>query len=312
MNTDPFIKSVSVLMPAEALTAVFDECDHYNSDETGGRLVGTFEVGWRKRLKIHVTGIIEPGPRASRSATSFFQDGDYQAKVFRDIETNHPNVEHLGNWHTHHVNGYPTLSSGDRETYHRTVNHDQHNTNFFYALLVVSRGNSSNPLNRYNVRHFILRKDNPTVYEIPPKAIKIIDEPLWWPSNLNKGQGQRREKIQVDIKQPVVQVADRGIDQQILKEFFPKLHSFFSRKTNSVYWKGAIELADGTDIVAVIVEVEDKGNVNYAIHLDDERNELAQSIKNLVEKQFNSGRAAAFTIQTELNRHLFKVLSESR
>ena len=51
-------------------------------------------------------------------------------------------IEHLGNWHTHHVNGYPNLSGGDVATYRRIVNHELHNLDFFYAAAgdVASRG----------------------------------------------------------------------------------------------------------------------------------------------------------------------------
>src|SRR5262245_14169366 len=110
-----------VALPHAALTVVFDECDGFDHDETGGRVIGTYNVEG-SHLSINVTGIIESGPRARRSAVSFFQDGEHQERIFREIERHHPAIEHLGNWHTHHVNGLPTLSGGDIETYHRIVN----------------------------------------------------------------------------------------------------------------------------------------------------------------------------------------------
>lgn len=310
MKSDPYLDNVEVRIPAAALTTVFDECDKYDADETGGRLIGTYKVSWFRRLIINVTGIIEPGPSASRTATSFFQDGQYQANVFRDIEAHHPEVEHLGNWHTHHVNGYPTLSGGDRETYQRIVNHEQHNTKFFYALLVVSRGDPDDPLNRYYVRHFLLRRNDSTIYEIPPKAIKITNTPLWWPTDIIPKRGER--KADANAKKTVVEVADRGIDQQLLKEFYPKLSSFFSENTQSIYWKGAIELVDGIDILVVIAEVKEGSNLVYVVHLKDEREDIIETVKELEKMQFNSGRAAAFTVQNLLNQRLFQSEIESR
>src|SRR6185437_8788099 len=106
-----------------ALESVFDECDRYNVDETGGRLLGTYRHK-HGRYELEVTGVLEPGPNAQRSPTYFLQDGDYQEKQFRAIEAIHPEIEHLGNWHTHHVNGLQTLSGGDKTTYFKTVNHD--------------------------------------------------------------------------------------------------------------------------------------------------------------------------------------------
>ena len=85
-----------------------------------------------------------------------FRTATTRSELFRAIEASHPEIEHLGNWHTHHVNGYPTLSGGDKTTYFKTVNHEKHNTDFFYALLVVGKNRGGNP--RYAVKHFIFRR----------------------------------------------------------------------------------------------------------------------------------------------------------
>ena len=102
-----------------------------------------------------------------RSPTSFFQDGEYQETIFRKIEAEHTEIEHLGNWHTHHVNGLNTLSSGDIETYKRIVNHEKHNTDFFYALLVVSKNQTFYNRERYLMKHFLFKRGESLVYEDP-------------------------------------------------------------------------------------------------------------------------------------------------
>ena len=304
MKTDTPIDSVEVHFPATALAKVFDECDRHNVDETGGRLIGTYATDSDERLVIHVTGVIEPGPRTRRTATSLFQDGEFQESIFRKVEGEHPEVEHLGSWHTHHVNGYPTLSGGDRTTYRRTVNHKKHNTQFFYALLVVNRGDATSPLNRYNIRHFILFRDDPIIYEIPAEAVKITDKPLWWPKNAVSEQ--KKEGIKPNIDEPAVKVNDRGIDQQFLKEFFPQLQPFFSNETRTVYWKGAVELIDGIGIAAVIAEINDSGDVCYVARLKHGRKELVESIEEIKKLQFNSAREAAFSIQSILDKRLYE------
>ncbi|MYI73714.1 MAG: hypothetical protein F4079_05420 [Candidatus Dadabacteria bacterium] len=276
-------------------------------DETGGRLVGTYTFDSNERLMIHVTGIIEPGPKTRRSATSLFQDGEFQADVFRKIEAEHPEVEHLGSWHTHHVNGYPTLSGGDRRTYKRTVNHKKHNTRFFYALLVVNRNDTASPLERYNIRHFILFRGDPAIYEIPAEAIKILDEPLWWPKNAVSEK--QKEKTGINLDEPAVKVADRGIDQQFLKEFFPRLRPFFSNESKTVYWKGTVELIDGTSVALVIAEVIADRDASYAVHIKNAREDLGESIEELKKQRFSSGREAAFTIQRVLNKRLYEMAS---
>ena len=97
----------SVTITRGALESIFDECDQYDSHETGGRLIGTY-TKHGSHYDIQLLGVLGPGPQAQRSPTSFFQDGDYQERLFRQIEEKHPEIEHLGNWHTHHVNGLAT------------------------------------------------------------------------------------------------------------------------------------------------------------------------------------------------------------
>ena len=172
--------AVRVEIAGAVLESVFEECDRYDSEETGGRVIGHFaEEG--DSVVIQARGVIEPGPNARRSRTSFFQDGDHQTEVFRRIEAEDPSIEHLGNWHTHHVNGYPTLSGGDRATYRRIVNHELHNLDFFYALLVTHRNDGQRGLDRYAVRHYVLFRGDDAVHEIAPADVKVTDDPGLWP-----------------------------------------------------------------------------------------------------------------------------------
>ena len=165
----------SISIARGALESIFDECDKYDADETGGRLLGTYRHK-NGRYDIEVKGVLEPGPNAQRSPTYFLQDGDYQEKQFRAIEASHPDIEHLGNWHTHHVNGYPTLSGGDKATYFKTVNHEKHNTDFFYALLVVGKNRGGNP--RYDDQAFHLpprRRRRSTRFR--QRDVRLVDAP---------------------------------------------------------------------------------------------------------------------------------------
>ena len=166
------VRSVRVEIAERALESVFEECDRYDSDETGGRMLGHFALEGNT-LVVRAHGVIEPGPNAKRTRTSFFQDGDYQTEVFRRIEAQDPTIEHLGNWHTHHVNGHPSLSGGDIATYRRIVNHKLHNLDFFYALLVTARLEGQSGLGRYAVRHYVLFRGDNDVYEVDPKDVRI-------------------------------------------------------------------------------------------------------------------------------------------
>lgn len=160
---------VSINIVSKVITLIFDECNRFNDHETGGALIGFYGKNGNT-LVITVAGAIGAGPNARRTATSFFKDGEYQEREFRRIEKSHPSVEHLGNWHTHHMNGYPTLSAGDCTTYHKHVNSPNHNTDFWYALLVTSKLDIS----RYAMKHFMLYRGNPGEYELESRCVQFI------------------------------------------------------------------------------------------------------------------------------------------
>src|SRR4029077_13506825 len=58
----------SISIARSALESVFDECDKYDADETGGRLLGTYHHH-QGRYDIEVKAVLEPGPNAERSPT---------------------------------------------------------------------------------------------------------------------------------------------------------------------------------------------------------------------------------------------------
>ena len=68
-------RAIRVEIAGDVLESVFEECDRYDREETGGRVVGHFAVDCRT-LVLRAAGVIEPGPNARRTSTSFFQDGE--------------------------------------------------------------------------------------------------------------------------------------------------------------------------------------------------------------------------------------------
>jgi hypothetical protein len=292
----------SVSIAKEALESIFDECDRYDIDETGGRLVGSYRQKGTE-YDIEVLGVIPPGPNAQRSPTSFFQDGDYQEKVFRSIEERHPNVEHLGNWHTHHVNGYPTLSAGDKTTYFKTVNHEKHNTDFFYALLVVRRNSGGNP--RYDVKHYFFRRNDDTIYEIPSKQVRLLDTPALRPDSAEKPKSPSRP-LQPSSQQNTPN-PERAKDQDFFSEFYPNLKALLSKSAGALYWKGALELVDGSHANVVAMEKADDGAPCYLIATPDTANPaLAEVSASYKERQFRSARQAVLVLQKDLDRALYR------
>ncbi|MGD0764054.1 MAG: hypothetical protein ABR929_12855 [Roseiarcus sp.] len=289
----------SILIAQGALESIFDECDRYDVDETGGRLLGTYRHE-RGRYDIQVKGVLEPGPKAERSPTFFLQDGEYQERLFRSIEAGHPNIEHLGNWHTHHVNGYPTLSSGDKATYFNTVNHEKHNTDFFYALLVVGKNPGGNP--RYAIKHFLFRRNDDSIYEVPARDVRLVDIPALRPRN-------HLVVPTVPSRPAPPQVApdpERAKDQEFFSEFYPSLKPLLSRSSGAPYWKGPLSLVDGSQAEVVALEDADGGGPFYSITTSCKNPIIAAVHAQYHELKFRSARRAVLLLERDLNQALYR------
>lgn len=291
---------VRLVIPKAALATVFDECDGFDQDETGGRVIGTYQIN-DGRLDIHVTGIIEAGPQARRSSVEFFQDGAYQEQIFRKIEDQHREIEHLGNWHTHHVNGLQHLSGGDIETYHRTVNHPNHNTPFFYALLVTARHRSSDPLRRYTVKHYIFRRGDERIYELHGGQVEIVDAPLVWPADAG---GHSRSKRDNDPKHEARSNPNRAHDSEILSEFYRGVRPFANAKLG-MYWRGPLDLLDGSKVEVVLLEDSAAANPTYTVTLREPPATLKSVAEEIATVEFPSARAALITTERSCNRALY-------
>jgi hypothetical protein len=287
----------SISIAGETVESIFDECDRYDADETGGRLLGTYrEKGGH--YDIHVSHVLEPGPNARRSTTSFFQDGEYQEKMFRAIEAEHPEIEHLGNWHTHHVNGYPTLSGGDQTTYFNTVNHEKHNIDLFYALLVVSK-NNGNP--RYAVKHFVFRRNDNTVYEIPATQVRLVNAPRPSERQTNKTPRGSQEDEPQAAPNP-----ERAKDQAFFAEFYPNLKPFLSKSAGALYWKGPLSLVDGSHAEVVAMESPDGRQSSYSIASSCKNPLIVDTLTRYRERQFRSARHAVINLERDLNQALYR------
>jgi integrative and conjugative element protein (TIGR02256 family) len=125
---------MKLIVQPNVLDEIFEECERHPTEETGGRLLGVYDT---EICRVVMT--LGPGPRASRTRTSFFQDGEWQENEFRRIEKKITNIEHLGNWHTHHPNGLEVLSQGDVDTYQRTLASSNWRLPFFLSILVQKR-----------------------------------------------------------------------------------------------------------------------------------------------------------------------------
>ena len=294
------VQTIRVEIAGEVLESVFEECDRYDHDETGGRVVGHFS-GDHGTLVVRAAGVIEPGPNARRTSASFFQDGDYQTEVFRRLEAKDHSIEHLGNWHTHHVNGYPTLSPGDVATYRRIVNHALHNLDFFYALLVTNRNEGRNGLDRYAIRHYVLFRGEDDVHEVRPADVRVTDEPRVWPKKVDdsnrvlgaggaKGDGTPRT------------VGVRARDQGVLGVLCPSMEPRLSSRTGTFFWKGSLPLIDGTAMEIRVAEVEDDDGLLYYPVISN----ASDAVAKLCETPFPSASHAVRALESRMNREIYQ------
>lgn len=295
----------------DVIEAIFDECDKNNIDETGGRIVGYYQQDDNK-LNIKACGLIGPGPNARRSPTSFFQDGEYQETIFRKIEAEHTEIEHLGNWHTHHVNGLNTLSSGDIETYKRIVNHEKHNTDFFYALLVVSKNQTFYNRERYLMKHFLFKSGESLVYEIPSSQVKLTKEPaVFIEKAIATDEISKKESIPLPLisNQPTINHI-RARDKEFISAMYSGLKTFFSKQTESIYWKGKLNLIDNTDVELFVLESIDEGRPSYSITLTASSAQLFRCHQLYLKRTFDSAWKAVYLFERDLNCEIFEKIKK--
>ena len=291
---------IRVEIAGDVLERVFEECDRHDQDETGGRIVGHFAMDGGT-LVVRASGMIEPGPNARRTPTSFFQDGEHQTQVFRRLEARDPAIEHLGNWHTHHVNGYPTLSAGDVATYRRIVNHELHNLDFFYALLVTHRCEGETGLERYAVRHYVLFRGDDSVHEIRSEDVRVTSEPGIWPPNKPASENVLRVNA-VGRDDKHVPVGIRAQDQMVLKVLSPSLQPRLSPRTGTFFWRGPLPLIDGSDADVKIVEVKDNDGLTYYPIVTSVFDEVSE----LCETPFKSASEAVRALEARMNRKIYQ------
>ena len=296
------VPAVRVEIAAEVLECVFEECDRYDHEETGGRVIGHFAMD-RDSVVIQARGAIEPGPSARRTRTSFFQDGHHQTEVFRRIEAKDPTIEHLGNWHTHHMNGYPTLSGGDVATYRRIVNHELHNLDFFYALLVTHRNDGGRGLDRYAIRHYVFFRGDEGVHEIAHDDVTVTREPRIWPKDRRSAPDARGEDgVTGDQTSGSVSAAVRARDKIALGVLFPSFEPRLSVPTGTFFWKGRLPLVDGSEIDVRVAEVADNGDLLYHPIVSP----VSEGVAELCGTPFASATHAVRALELQMNLEIYE------
>ena len=152
--------------------------------EEGGKFVGYLLRSHNTELQaigldpetpaLVVTDYLPSGPNAVRSAVELLPDGEYQERLFRQIEGLDSDIEHLGSWHSHHCNGLRTLSDGDIRGYFRTVNKTAYRLDWFLVSLVTRL--PSDPSDANWIDHYVFVRGE-SEYHLITNKVKVIDSP---------------------------------------------------------------------------------------------------------------------------------------
>lgn len=173
--------------------------------EEGGKYVGHLLAASDSRLHglgfepnapaMLITDFLPSGPNATRTAVELQPDGEYQERLFRELERMDHEIEHVGTWHSHHCNGLQTLSSGDVEGYLRTVNRAEYRPDNFLASLVTRL--PRDPSDQDWIDHYLFVRGSDNYYKIN-QLIKIID----WPTKFGTITGHLVDFGMQRIPQP--------------------------------------------------------------------------------------------------------------
>jgi hypothetical protein len=183
--TSNSIDQVEIVFDEGVFAHILREIRRHPNVEEGGKYLGyllapgrPFARGFETRTTgrtVLITKFLPSGPNATRTAVEFLPDGEYQERVFRQLEKQDPEIEHVGTWHTHHCNGLKTLSGGDVEGYFRTVNKPAYRPDFFVASLVTRI--PAAPEERGWIEHFLFVRGSTEFHDITGevRTVKLRD-----------------------------------------------------------------------------------------------------------------------------------------
>jgi hypothetical protein len=100
--------------------------------------------------------------------------------------------------------------------------------------------------------------------------------------------------------------AERVKDQEFFSDIFPNLKALFSKSANALYWKGSLELVDGSRAQVVAIENPDSVTPAYSITTDFQKYGAEELIERYENHTFRSARHAVLTFQADLNRVLYQ------
>ena len=128
-----------------------------------------------------------------------------------------------------------------------------------------------------------------------------MDAPLYLAGGAANNQDKRENHPKHDLRGN----PNRAYDNDILSEFFRKVRPFSNAKLG-VYWRGPLELLDGSHIEVVLLEDSVAANPTYSVTLREPPAALKDLAEEIANVEFPSARAALITTERSCNRALYQ------
>jgi hypothetical protein len=162
-------------------------------------------------------------------------------------------------------------------------------------------------LGRYTVKHYIFRPGDERIYELRRDQVEIVDTPLVWPERAERSRDKRDSHPKHELRAN----PNRAYDSDILGEFYRGVRPFSSAKLG-MYWRGPLELLDGSKIEVVLLEDSAAANPTYTVTLREPPSALREMAEEIANLEFPSARAALITTERSCNRVLYRRYGEMR
>ena len=127
-----------------------------------------------------------------------------------------------------------------------------------------------------------------------------MEAPLVWPV----GAGARSNKRGNRAGHDVGANPSRVYDNEFLGEFYRGVRPFSNAKLG-MYWRGALELLDGSKVEVVLLEDAEAANPTYTVTLREPPAALKSLAEEIATVEFPSARAALITAERNCNRALY-------
>jgi hypothetical protein len=148
---------------------------------------------------------------------------------------------------------------------------------------------------RYEIKHFLFRRHDDSVYEIRDAEVTIVEGPCTKASS---------ESTHAADARPAAVIPERAKDQEFFAEFFPYFKPAVAKQI--LCWKGRINLVDDSNVEVLAMETVNDAQSSYSIGVIGDSADRWKTLKKYEDRSFRSARHAVLTLEGDLNREVFR------